>query len=88
LTLAYHERQIGVFFERYNNAWPRESLQNLTPDDVYFGRGQEILDMRTERKHLALQRRRELHGKGVHNPTIEMCQIVSQRKADLVSEVS
>jgi len=34
-----------------------------------------------------MQCRRELHGKGVYRPTIEMCQIVSQRKVDLVSEV-
>jgi len=81
------ERQIGIFVERYNNARLHESLQNLTPADVYFGRGQKILDRRAERKRLTMQRRRELHSKGVHNPTIEMRQIASWRKADLVSKV-
>jgi len=70
-------RQIGIFVERYNNARPHESLRNLTPAGVCFGRGQEILDRRTERKILTMQRRRELHSKCAHNPTIEMYQIAS-----------
>jgi len=81
------ERQIGIFAERYNHSRPHESQQNLTPADVYFGRGQENLDRRAERKRLTIQSRRELHCKGVYNPAIEMCQNVSWRKADLVSEV-
>ena len=37
------EAQIGRFVEHYNHRRYHESLQNLTPADVYFGRGQTIL---------------------------------------------
>ena len=32
------ERQVAAFVERYNHARYRESLDNLPPADVYFGR--------------------------------------------------
>jgi len=37
------EAQVGAFVEHYNHARYHESLHNLTPADVYFGRGQTIL---------------------------------------------
>ena len=37
------EAQLGVFVEHYNHRRYHESLNNLTPADVYFGRGQTIL---------------------------------------------
>jgi putative transposase len=36
------EAQIDAFVEHYNHQRYHESLQNLTPADVYFGRGQTI----------------------------------------------
>ena len=37
------EAQIARFVEHYNHRRYHESLQNLTPADAYFGRGQTIL---------------------------------------------
>ena len=44
------ERQIGAFVDHYNNRRDHESLDNLTPADVYHGRGAKILKMREEIK--------------------------------------
>ncbi len=38
------ERQIAAFVDHYNHRRYHESLDNLTPADVYFGRGQTILN--------------------------------------------
>ena len=38
-----------------------ESLDNLTPADVYYGRGQEILDQRETIKLNTLAMRRKMH---------------------------
>ena len=37
------ETQIEAFIDHYNHRRYHESLENLTPADVYFGRGQAIL---------------------------------------------
>lgn len=34
------ERQIGAFVEHYNHVRYHESINNLTPADVYFGRAE------------------------------------------------
>jgi transposase InsO family protein len=39
------ELSIGEFVEYYNNQRNHESLDNLTPVDVYFGRGPAILSI-------------------------------------------
>jgi len=38
-----------------------ESLDNVTPADVYFGRAKEVLTGREEIKRLALEARRSQH---------------------------
>ena len=38
------EQSIEEFVSYYNNCRYHESLDNLTPADVYFGRGQVILE--------------------------------------------
>ena len=55
------EHQIGAFVEHYNNRRYHESLGNLTPADVYFGRDQAIIKRRKMIKKMTLQNRRLLH---------------------------
>jgi putative transposase len=55
------EAQIGAFIEHYNHCRYHESLGNLTPADVYFGRGEEILQQRERIKKLTIQNRRLQH---------------------------
>jgi len=45
----------------YNHERYHESLDNLTPADVYYGRGQEILEQRENIKLNTLAMRRQLH---------------------------
>ena len=42
------ERQTRDFVDYYNNARYHESLGNLKPADVYFGRAEPILKQRGE----------------------------------------
>jgi len=55
------EREIGEFVTHYNERRYHESLNNLTPDDVWCGRGQAILDDRRKLKEKTLKRRRQLY---------------------------
>jgi transposase InsO family protein len=55
------EEQVAAFVEHDNHACAHESLKNLTPADVYFGRGQAILAEREKIKKLTIQSRRLSH---------------------------
>ena len=57
------EMQITAFIDHYNHRRYHESLDNLTPADVYFGRGQEILLERARIKRTTIAQRRLLHQK-------------------------
>jgi putative transposase len=57
------ERQIGAFVEYYNNERYHESLNNVTPADVYFGRGKAIIRERENIKKLTIKKRRLQHQK-------------------------
>jgi transposase InsO family protein len=57
------ERAVAEFIDHYNHRRYHESLANLTPADVYFGRGQHILDMRKEIKRRTIEQRRRNHFK-------------------------
>ncbi|MFP3599652.1 integrase core domain-containing protein, partial [Chryseobacterium sp. SIMBA_029] len=52
------EKALEEFVNRYNNQRYHESLQNLTPADVYFGRSDEILRERRKIKEKTLQLRK------------------------------
>ena len=55
------ENRIQQFVDYYNHQRYHESLNNLTPADVYYGRGQEILDRREQIKLNTLAMRRKMH---------------------------
>ena len=55
------EAQIEAFVEHYNHQRCHESLCNLTPADVYFGRGHTILLDRERIKRQTIQQRRLIH---------------------------
>ena len=52
------ESQIAAFVEYYNNRRYHESMINLTPADVFFGRGDEILRKRNIIKQKTMINRR------------------------------
>ncbi len=55
------EAQIDAFVGNYNHLRYHESLGNLTPADVYFGRGQTILIERERIKRQTIANRRLPH---------------------------
>ena len=50
------------FVDDYNHERYHESLNNLTPVDVYYDCGEKILDMHQKLKRRALDKRCRLHG--------------------------
>ncbi len=57
------EIQVEAFVEHYNHQRYHESLGNLTPADVYSGRGQTILLKRERIKRKTIEHRRLQHRK-------------------------
>lgn len=55
------EASIDRFVAHYNHQRYHESINNLTPADVYFGRGQTILLERERIKRNTIQQRRLKH---------------------------
>jgi transposase InsO family protein len=55
------ERAVAAFVEHYNHRRYHESLDNLTPADVYCGRDQRILKARRDIKRRTIEERRRLH---------------------------
>ena len=51
------EKQIEAFVDHYNHQRYHASLKNLTPADVYFGRGQSILASRERIKKRTIAKR-------------------------------
>ena len=55
------EDSIQRFVDYYNHERYHESLDNLTPADVFYGRGQSILNKREKIKLKTLARRKQMH---------------------------
>ena len=55
------QEQLQRFVNYYNHERYHESLNNLTPADVYYGRGEEILEEREKIKLNTLAMRRQSH---------------------------
>lgn len=55
------EDHLQKFVSYYNHERYHESLDNLTPADVFYGRGQEILDQRALIKSNTMATRRKMH---------------------------
>jgi transposase InsO family protein len=59
------EARLAEFVAYYNTRRYHESLSNLTPADIYFGRGQTILTRRQKIKLKTIELRRRLHHQAV-----------------------
>ncbi len=55
------KQRLEEFVNYYNNHRYHESLQNLTPDDVYFGQDQKKLEKRKSVKMKTMKMRRKQH---------------------------
>ena len=55
------EQSVGEFVAYYHHQPYHESLRNLTPADVYFCRGESILEERRKIKEKTIQSRRLQH---------------------------
>lgn len=65
LNHFYHPEELiealEKFVDNYNNNRYHESLKNLTPADVYFGRSDQILEKRQQIKSQSIRKRRQLY---------------------------
>lgn len=55
------EAQVGAFVEQYNHQRYHQSLSNVTPADVYFGRAETTIKQRERIKRRTIEHRRLQH---------------------------
>jgi len=55
------EKEVGRFVDYYNHQRYHESLDKVTPADVYFGGAKEVLSKREEIRRQTLEARRRQH---------------------------
>jgi putative transposase len=74
-------REIGRFVSYYNNERYHESLDNVTPSDVYYGRYREIMTRREQIKRRTLKLRRQqnlgIRSQLHHQNTLTIPKIIS-----------
>lgn len=65
LNHFYHPEELietlEKFVNNYNTKRYRESLNNLTLADVYFGRAEQTLEKRKQIKEQSIKKRRQLY---------------------------
>jgi putative transposase len=71
------EQRLAEFVDYYNLRRYHESLDNLTPADVYFGRAQTILTRRENTKLKTIELRRRLHHTTAATTSTQMDQTLS-----------
>jgi putative transposase len=59
------EREIGCFVDYYNNERYHESLGNVTPADMYYGRAEEVRAKRERIKRRTMRLRRRLYAEAI-----------------------
>lgn len=69
------KEEIGQYIHEYNSRRYHESLGNVTPDDVYFGKREAILKRRSVTKELSMSRRRRF------NSCVRMTETVNSARA-------
>jgi len=79
------EREVGRFVHYYNHNRVHEALKNLTPADVYHGRGRDILSSRERLKRQAIERRRR-YNRGLPPRKEELIRPSLFREVSLISE--
>jgi len=52
------KKEIGMFISSYNRNRYHESLGNVTPNDVYYGRRDQIIKERKDKKRMTIMRRK------------------------------
>ena len=65
------QERLQQFVTYYNHERYHESLDNLTPADVFYGRGDAILHKRRQIKQATMAMRKQLHyDRQVQQPTL------------------
>lgn len=55
------KKNVGIFISYYNKKRYHESLGNVTPDDVFYGRRAEIVSRRSSKKIFTMMNRKEVN---------------------------
>jgi len=69
------EQELSKFVEHYNHHRYHESLKNVTPADVFYGRQRKILSARDRIKRKTMEERRRLN---LRNPLISKVDTIVQ----------
>ena len=66
------QQRIQEFVDYYNHQRYHESLQNLTPADVYFGRAEQILQQRKQIKERTMAQRRKQYQSDLQKAQLQL----------------